>query len=87
MLSASFFVSSDVVRILEKNISNVLTDNKKTVIKIEGEEDLLALPLVLLAPLESVVLYGQPDQGVVLIRVTETKKNEVLTLLKKFRRH
>lgn len=78
-------ISSDVVRILEKNIASVLNNNKKSVIKIEGEEDLLALPLVLLAPLESVILYGQPDRGVVLTRVTEIKKSEVKTLLNKFK--
>jgi uncharacterized protein (UPF0218 family) len=39
-------------------------------IKVNGEEDLAAIPAVLYAPLGSIVLYGQPDEGVVLIKVT-----------------
>ncbi len=42
---------------------------------VEGEEDLLVLPSVILAPLGSAVLYGQPGEGVVIIKVDfETKQ-------------
>jgi uncharacterized protein (UPF0218 family)/phosphopantetheine adenylyltransferase len=51
---------------------------------IDGEEDLLALPAILLAPLGSIVLYGQYDVGVVVNEVTEEKKKEVRVLLQKF---
>lgn len=61
----------------------LLTGVKQTMI-IEGEEDLLALPAILLAPLESIVLYGQYDQGIVVNYVTEEKKKIILELLKKF---
>lgn len=55
-------------------------------LEIEGEEDLLALPAILSAPLDSFVLYGQRDEGVVLVRVTEKKKKEVVELLAGFTR-
>jgi uncharacterized protein (UPF0218 family) len=35
-------------------------------ITVEGEEDLAVIPLVLAAPLGSIVLYGQPHKGVVM---------------------
>ncbi len=40
---------------------------------VDGEEDLAVLPCVLTAPPESVVLYGQPGEGVVLCEVDRFK--------------
>jgi uncharacterized protein (UPF0218 family) len=36
---------------------------------------------VLYAPENSYVIYGQPREGIVLVRVTEKKKQEVAALL------
>lgn len=52
---------------------------------VEGEEDLATLPAVLSAPLGSVVAYGQPNEGVVLVEVTEAKRREFAELLDKFK--
>jgi hypothetical protein len=38
-----------------------------TVIVVDGEEDLAALPAVLAAPDGASVVYGQPDEGMVLV--------------------
>ena len=46
-------------------------------ILVEGEEDLLTLVAVLSAPENSVVVYGQPKEGIVVIRVTEDVKRKV----------
>lgn len=51
---------------------------------IEGEEDLLGLPMMLLAPLESVVLYGQYEQGIVYVCITEEVKSFCWAMLKQF---
>jgi hypothetical protein len=48
--------------------------NRRTRIIVEGEEDLAVIPLICLLPENSLVVYGQPDEGVVAIRVTEDKK-------------
>ncbi len=53
---------------------------KQQLIRIDGEEDLLVIPAVLAAPLGAMVLYGQPDEGIVAITVTEEKKQEVAAL-------
>ena len=41
---------------------------------VEGEEDLLVLPLISLMPLGSVIVYGQPREGLVVVEVTEEMK-------------
>lgn len=46
-----------------------------SVIRCHGEEDLLAFVPILTEPLESLVFYGQPDKGLVMIRVTEAEKD------------
>jgi uncharacterized protein (UPF0218 family) len=54
---------------------------KRAKLLIEGEEDLTALPAVALAPIGSAVVYGLPDQGIVVINVTQEHKQEVKALL------
>jgi uncharacterized protein (UPF0218 family) len=51
-------------------------------IVVDGEEDLLTLVAVLYAPEESLVVYGQPYKGIVIVKVTPEKKAEAMGLLK-----
>lgn len=62
-------------------------DEAKPPLKIivDGEEDLATLPAVLSAPLGSVVVYGQPYKGVVIVEVTESTRREFEALLEQFR--
>lgn len=48
---------------------------------VDGEEDLAAVALVLLSPLETQIYYGQPEQGLVLMTVTEALKERVFNRL------
>ena len=48
---------------------------------IDGEEDLLALPLFAMAPEGSVVLYGQPLEGMVVVKVTLAKQKQAHELM------
>ena len=50
-------------------------------LQIEGEEDLLALPVAAMAPMGSVFLYGQPKVGVVLVRVDERGRSSAKKML------
>ncbi len=52
-------------------------------VEVDGEEDLLAFPIILNAPLGSIVIYGQPSQGLVSIEVNEKEKSHFKLLLKK----
>lgn len=58
-------------------------DGIKTIIKINGEEDLLSLPAVLEAPKGSKIIYGQPNEGIVIIDVNNKKKFHVINLMNK----
>lgn len=49
--------------------------NKKLAIVVEGEEDLLVLPLMADMPLGSVIIYGQPNEGLVIITITEERQS------------
>jgi len=51
---------------------------------IDGEEDLLVLPVVQYAPIGSVVYYGQPGEGLVKVVVTKEKKRQVVALVAQF---
>jgi len=50
---------------------------RRTKVLVDGEEDLLTLVAVLHAPQNSFVIYGQPHEGIVVIKVTEPKKKMV----------
>ena len=48
---------------------------------VNGEEDLLVLPVCIHAPENAVVLYSQPNQGLVVVRITPEIRNKVQGLL------
>jgi uncharacterized protein (UPF0218 family) len=60
-----------------KAVRNAMKQTRQTRIVIEGEEDLLTLAAILSAPIGSIVLYGQPHEGIVVVKVTEQKKKEI----------
>ncbi len=64
-------------------INNSLSGNERTKIVVDGEEDLATLPVILYAPLGSVVVYGQPNEGSVIVNVTPEKKAQIKNLMDK----
>jgi len=50
-------------------------------ILVSGEEDLLVLPVCIHAPENSVVMYGQPNEGLVIVKITSEIRNKVQSLL------
>ena len=48
---------------------------------VEGEEDLLTLAAIVEAPVTSIVIYGQPEEGIVLVKVDEKKKREIHAII------
>jgi uncharacterized protein (UPF0218 family) len=77
-------IQRKAVLTFKKDIHEFIHKNKKDSLYIKGEEDLLALPAILLAPLNSLVLYGQFDLGIIATEVTEEKKQIVEKLLEQF---
>jgi uncharacterized protein (UPF0218 family) len=50
-------------------------------IAVTGEEDLLVLPVVVYAPEKSVVLYGQPNEGLVIVPINEEIRNKAQSVM------
>jgi uncharacterized protein (UPF0218 family) len=48
---------------------------------VDGEEDLAAIALMLSLPLGSKIYYGQPNQGLIEMTVTEEKKDQFFKIL------
>ena len=48
---------------------------------VNGEEDLLVLPVCIHAPDNAVVMYGQPHEGLVIVKIIPEIRNKVQTLL------
>jgi uncharacterized protein (UPF0218 family) len=55
-------------------LEEAATLKSRTAVIVEGEEDLLVLPLISLMPLGSVIVYGQPREGMVVVEVSEERK-------------
>lgn len=64
---------------------NILKNKQKKSILIRGEEDLLALPVIVFAPLGAIVVYGQIGIGLIYVVVTEKIKENVREILKQFK--
>ena len=48
---------------------------------VRGEEDLLVIPVCVYAPEHSIVMYGQPNEGLVIVKVTPEIRNKTQRLL------
>jgi len=72
---------------LTKELIDLIRDsmhsNEHVKIVVEGEEDLATLPAILYAPLGTVVVYGQPNEGSVLVDVTLERKLHIEEFMKR----
>jgi len=48
---------------------------------VNGEEDLLVLPVCMHAPQNAVLMYGQPNEGLVIVKITQEIRNKTQELL------
>ena len=62
-------------------IKKAFTMNPPIRLTVNGEEDLLVLPVCIHAPENSVILYGQPNKGLVLVQITAEIRNKAQALL------
>lgn len=69
---------------LIQTVKRTFNKRTQTVILISGEDDLAVLPVLLIAPLGFSIFYGQPDEGLVRVEVTEENKEKAYQLVKKF---
>jgi len=62
-------------------IKKAFTMQSPVRIFVNGEEDLLVLPVCVNAPENSVVMYGQPHEGLVIVKITTEIRNKAQSLL------
>ena len=70
-------ISIEALRVLQ----DALRTTPPVRVTVNGEEDLLALPLFVMAPNGSVVLYGQPQEGLVVVKITKNKQIQARDLM------
>ena len=72
-------ITKDLIDQIRESLQG--TNHVKVV--VEGEEDLATLPAILYAPMGSVVVYGQPNEGSVLVDVTLERKLHIEEFMKR----
>jgi GTP-dependent dephospho-CoA kinase len=70
-------ISKDAIRVLR----GALKMSPPVRVLIDGEEDMLALPLFVMSPEGSIVLYGQPLEGLVVVTLTPAKQKQAKDLM------
>ena len=63
-----------------ETIKRAMKDEEALII-VEGEEDLLALPCIVESPSDSLVLYGQPSKGLVIVDTNSEVREEARLIL------
>lgn len=77
-------ITDDLWETIESAINSIKKDGVKRQIIVKGEEDLAVLPCILIAPEDTIILYGQPNEGVVYVKVSDVQdKAEKLMSLSK----
>ena len=70
-------ITDESVSLIQKSFGMTLPVR----IIVSGEEDLLVLPVAVYAPDNSVILYGQPNEGLVIVHVTEEVRNRARSIM------
>ena len=80
-------ITIETWKIIREIFSELLENKEKQpiILYIDGEEDLLVLPVVLELPENSFVVYGQPHEGIVLINVTPNVKLKCKKLIERMK--
>jgi uncharacterized protein (UPF0218 family) len=63
-----------ITRMAWETLKHAVTLNNEISVIVEGEEDLLVLPLIMMMPNKSVIIYGQPHEGMVVVEVSNELK-------------
>ncbi len=63
-------------------VRDAMKSDKKVKIEVDGEEDLAVIPVVYFADLGANVIYGMPNTGLVLLKVSNEDKLKVKEIIK-----
>jgi len=68
------------------SIKRLLSATLPSTLFIEGEEDLLAIPAIAQAPEGSFIIYGLPNEGIVVVTADKKTKEKINNLISQFER-
>ncbi len=76
-------IGGELFETLEEAVRSIVTEDLEgpIMIEVDGEEDLSTLVAIKLMPNGSTVVYGQPDAGLVVVRVDGEIKKKVEDML------
>ena len=64
--------------------SKAISQSENVTIFVDGEEDLVPIPLILMAPLGTILLYGQPNEGLIVREIDISAKRRARRFLDSF---
>jgi len=70
-------ITEESIQVIQKAFSS----ESPVRITVDGEEDLLVLPVCIHAPKNSIVMYGQPNEGLVIVTITPEIRAKVQKIL------
>ena len=70
-------ITEESIRVIQKAFSC----EPPVRITVDGEEDLLVIPVCIHAPENSIVMYGQPNEGLVIVQITPDTRAKVQKIL------
>ena len=70
-------ITEESIQVIQKAFSS----EPPVRIIVDGEEDLLVIPVCIFAPENSVVMYGQPNEGLVIVTITPEIRAKVQKIL------
>jgi len=70
-------ITEESIQVIQKAFSSA----PPVRITVDGEEDLLVIPACIFAPENSVVMYGQPNEGLVIVTITPEIRAKVQKIL------
>jgi len=70
-------ITDESIQVIQKAFSS----EPPVRIIVDGEEDLLVIPVCIHAPENSIVMYGQPNEGLVIVTITPEIRAKVQKIL------
>jgi uncharacterized protein (UPF0218 family) len=73
------YITENAIRVLQVAISSCASTLVR--VNVKGEEDLLVLPILMMTPIGSTIMYGQPFRGIVIVSVDSSMQKKAKDLM------
>jgi len=79
------YITCDLIATLKEAVY-LVEEGEKVLVFVHGEEDLAVIPLGILLPEKSLIIYGQPREGIVALKIDSERKLLILNLISRMER-